>query len=597
MPPSSPLPTFSLSLMEENIETARSLIAKWDSNQSPFAEIAPLFSGNRQEAKHYLNAVKGLQSAMRYLVTQDSNSPWLVQAQLLMQIALKRLKKEFYQILSSNRDHLDPESVSSRSSTDQRTSVSDFDDDFSEDECRSVTDNSIYETERVSMIAMEDLKAIAECMISAGHGKECVKIYTLMRKSIVDEAMYHLGVERLTFSQVQKMDWEVIELKIKFWLKAIKVAVTTLFYGERILCDHIFASSERIVESCYAEICREAAMSLFGFPELVAKCKKTPEKMFKTLDLYEAIFDSWPQIESIFSFDSTSSIRLQAVNSMVKLGEAVRTMLSDFESAIQKDNSKTPVPGGGIHPLTRYVMNYIAFLADYCGILADIVVDWPLTLKSPLPESYFLSSGDDKSPSSEIKVRLAWLILVVLCKLDGKAELYKDVALSYLFLANNLQYVVSKVRASNLSFLLGEDWLMKHESKVKEYVSKYERMGWNKVFSSLPENPTAQMAAEQVRVCFRNFNAEFSETCVKQSSWIVSDPKLQDEIKASISSKLLPRYGEFYEKHRVGLTRALGSNSVVRFSPEDLAGYLSDILCGIGDSGSASSSSHRSNRS
>ncbi|KAK4286500.1 hypothetical protein QN277_003049 [Acacia crassicarpa] len=583
--------------MEENIEIARSLITKWDSNKSPHAEIAPLFSGNRQEAKNYLSAVKGLQTAMRYLVTLDSNSPGLVQAQLLMQVALKRLKKEFYQILSSNRDHLDPESVSTRSSTEHRSSVSDFDDDFSEDESRSVTDNSISETERVSMVVMEDLKDIAECMISVGYGKECLKIYTLMRKSIVDEAMYHLGVEKLTFSQVQKMEWEVVELKIKYWLKAIKVAVTTLFYGERILCDLVFASSERIAESCFPEICRESAMSLFGFPELVAKCKKTPEKMFRTLDLYEAISDNWPQIESIFSYESTSSIRLQAVNSLVKLGEAVRTMLSDFESAIQKDNSKKPVPGGGTHPLTRYVMNYISFLSDYSDVLADIVADWPLTIQSPLPESYFVSSGDDNNPSSEISVRLAWLILVVLCKLDGKAELYKDTALSYLFLANNLQYVVSKVRASNLRFLIGEDWLIKHESKVKEYVSKYERMGWNKVLSSLPENPTAEMAAEQVWACFRNFNAEFSETCMKQSSWIVSDAKLRDEIKASILSKLLTRYGEFYEKHRVESRRVLGPDSVMRISPEDLAGYLSDILCGTGDSGSVSSSSHRSNRS
>ncbi|KAF7823534.1 exocyst complex component EXO70H1-like [Senna tora] len=576
--------------MEENIENARSLITKWDANQSPYAKLTPLFYGDRQEARQYLNAVRDLQSAMRYLVVLDSTSRKLVQTHLLMQAALKRLEKEFYQILSSNRQHLDPESVSSRrSSTDRRTSVSDFDDDYSEDEsreARSVAGSSISETERVSMAAMEDLRAIAECMISAGHGRECVKIYKIMRKSIVDEAMYHLGVDsRLSFSQVQKMDWEVVELRIKSWLNAVRVAVTTLFYGERILCDHVFAAaSEKIAESCFAEICKEAAMSLFGFPELVAKCKKTPEKMFRTLDLYEAITDHWAQIESIFSFESTSAIRLQAVSSLAKLGEAVRTMLTDFESAIQKETSKKPVPGGGVHPLTRYVMNYISFLADYSGILADIVADWPLTLQSPLPESYFRSPDNDENPSSEISVRLAWLILVVLCKLDGKAELYKDIALSYLFLANNLQYVVVKVRSSNLSFLLGEEWLSKHESKVKEYVSKYERMGWSKVLSSIPENPTAaEMPAEQAVVCFRNFNVEFNEACKKQSSWIVSDSKLRDEIKVSISSKLVQRYRVFHEKHRVGLRRRSGSDSVMRFSPEDLDNCLSDILDVGGD--------------
>nr|DAD49112.1 TPA_asm: hypothetical protein HUJ06_019049 [Nelumbo nucifera] len=35
--------------------------------------------------------------------------------------------------------------------------------------------------------------------------------------------------------------------------------------------------------------------------------------------------------------------------------------------------------------------------------------------------------------SSTISLGLVWIILVVLCKLDGKAELYKDVSLSYLF--------------------------------------------------------------------------------------------------------------------------------------------------------------------
>lgn len=531
--------------------------------------------------------MKGLQSAMQHLVAQDPSSKTLVRAQFLMQLAMKTLEKEFYQILSSNRDHLDPETVSNRSSTDNRSSFSDYEDEISEDEFR-VEANTISDTERVSMLAMADLKAIADCMISSGYGKECVKIYIIMRKSIVDEALYHLGVERLSFSQVQKMDWQVLELKIKTWLNAVKVAVGTLFYGERILCDHVFAAAteKRIAESCFAEISREGAALLFGFPEMVAKCKKTPEKMFKTLDLYEAISDNWNQIESIFSFESTSSVRSMAVTSMVKLGDAVRAMLTEFESAIQKESSKVPVPAGGVHPLTRYVMNYITFLADYSGVLGDIIADYP---QSPLPETYFQSPMREENPSSSnISERIAWLILVVLCKLDPKAELYNDVALSYLFLANNMQYVVVKVRKSNLGFLLGEDWLSKHESKVKEYVSKYERVGWSKVLSSLPENPTTEMPTEEVEACFKRFNAAFHEACRKQSSWIVWDPKLRDEIKISIASKVVKKYRGFYEKYRSG------SDLVTGFLPDDIENYLSDILYGIDDSASGSSHSSSS---
>ncbi|GAU14595.1 hypothetical protein TSUD_96590 [Trifolium subterraneum] len=584
-PQSSPLRTFSDSLMEENIENAESLITKWDYSKRI---ITPLFSGNtRLEAKQYLNAVKGLQSAMQYLVTRDSTSNSLIKAQFLMQLAMKTLQKEFYQILSSNREHLDPETVSNRSSS---VSFSDYDSEIeiSDDEFR-VAGNTISETERVSMLAMADLKAIADCMISSGYGKECVKVYIVMRKSIVDEALYHLGVERLSYSQIQKMDWEVIELKIKTWLNAVKVAVGTLFHGERILCDDVFAAAgKRIAESCFAEITKEGAISLFTFPEMVGKCKKTPEKMFRTLDLYEAISDHLPQIQSIFSFDSTANVRLQAVTSMVKLAEAVKTMLTDFESAIQKDSSKKPITGGGVHPLTRYVMNYITFLADYSGVLSDIVFDLP---QSPLPESYYQSPmRNENNSSSDISEKIAWLILVLLCKLDGKAELYKDVALSYLFLANNMQYVVVKVRRSNLGFLLGEDWLTNHELKVREYVSKFVRVGWNKVLSTLPENSTVDMPVEKVRESFVKFNAGFDEECRKQSSWVVTDPKLRDEIKGAIGSKLVGKYSGFYEMNRVGL------DSVIRYKPENIEGCLCNILYGVGDSGSVSSHSSSSSR-
>lgn len=598
LPPASPSRyTFSDSLMDENVENARVLFTKWDSDDSSLpsssnSTSSSLFYGDRYEARRYIDAVKDLQTAMHYYISHDSSSQKLVQAQLLMQTAMKRLEKEFHRILSANREYLDPETMSNRSSrTSTISSFSDFEDEL-EDEFRAAGE-SISEVERVSEAAMADLKAIADCMISAGYGKECVKIYKLIRKSIVDEGLYHLGVERLSLSQVQKMDWQVLELRIKNWLNAVKVAVKTLFHGERILCDHVFSASASVRESCFKEITSEGAATLFGFPEFVTKCKKSPEKMFRTLDLYEAISTLRPEIEFIFSFESTSAVLTQAVNSLVRLGDAVRTMLTDFEAAIQKDSSKAPVPGGGPHPLTRYVMNYIAFLADYSDTLADIVADWPLTLHAPLPESYFPSADSDEAQtSSSLAVRLAWLVLVLLCKLDGKAELYKDVALSYLFLANNLQYVVSKVSGSpNLRYLLGDDWVAKHEAKVKLYAANYERTGWSKVFSSLPQDPAAEMSPEQAKGYFKGFNAAFEEAYRKQATWVAPDSKLRDELKYSVAKKIFPVYAEFCDKHRDRMKKACGWESLVRYAPENLNNYLSDLFHGTGGAASFSSAS------
>ncbi|RZC76177.1 hypothetical protein C5167_000257 [Papaver somniferum] len=601
--PSTPLHTFSESMMEENIDNAELLITKWNLETSTgFAASSSLFYDDRKEAKDFISCVKDLQRAMRFFILpENSNSVLLVKSQNLMEIAMKRLEKEFYQILSANRDRLDPESISGHGSERSRGSTSDdydeeVDQSSDEDEIQKVSD-SINEVEQVGTVAMNDLKMISNCMISAGYGKEIVSIYKIIRKSIVDEGLYKLGVERLTAAQINKMDWELLDFKIKTWVYAVQIAVRTLFHGERILCDYVL-TSEMSRESCFTAITKDSALELFQFPELVAKGKKSPEKMFRILDLYDAISELWPEIESIFSYQSMSNIRAQAVSSLLKLGEAVRAMLTDFEAAIQKDSSKALAPGGGIHPLTRYVMNYVSFLSDYTVSLSDIVADWPLPEHTALPESFFDSSLDtDEEGTSSIVVRFAWLVLVLLCKLDGKAALYKDVPLSYLFLANNLNYVVSKVQGSNLRFLLGEEWISKHELKVKQYSINYERMGWSKVLSSLPANPTASMSLEATKECLSSFNTAFETAYRTQSSWVVTDSKLRDEIKVSICKKVLPVYQEFYDTNRAVLRGERNVEALVRYSPDDLMNYLSDLFYGMKVSGSGSSTAHSSHHS
>ncbi|GFZ03022.1 exocyst subunit exo70 family protein H4 [Actinidia rufa] len=363
-------PTSSFSsdaAMERTLATAETMITKWNADISSFAKVTSLFYENPKEARDYIKCVHDLQKSMHLLVMEDSNSEKLVRGQNLMETAMKRLQKEFYQILSMNRAHLDPESVSARTSrSSTRSSTSDDDDDDgSEDEIR-IAGESITEVEDVSAFAMADLRSIAECMISSGYGKECVTIYKIIRKSIVDEGIYKLGVEKISSSQIQKMDWDALEVKINNWLKSVKIAVKTLFNGERILCDQVFAASESIKESCFTEISREGAQILFGFPEIVARSgKKSPEKIFRTLDMYTAISSHWPEIESIFSFESTSVVLSQSVNSLIKLGDSVRTMMVEFESAIQKDASKSAIAGGGVHHLTIHVMDYLSLLADY----------------------------------------------------------------------------------------------------------------------------------------------------------------------------------------------------------------------------------------
>ncbi|XVE69040.1 hypothetical protein DITRI_Ditri09bG0117800 [Diplodiscus trichospermus] len=589
----SPTQTLSESMVEESIENAEATITKWDANASSLTRITPLFHRNRKDAKEYLKSVRDLRRAMHFLVSQSSYSEKLILAHKLMQMAMKRLEKEFYQILSSNHEQLDPESVSSLSS-DGSGSFDDEHELVSEDEAElKKAGESITEVERVSALAMSDLQAIAECMSSCGYGKECVKIYKLFRKSIVNRGLYLLGIEKFKSSQINKMHWEALENMIKNWLNAVKIAVKTLFNGEKILCDHVFSASETIRDACFVEITMEGAKNLFRFPELVAKNKSVPERIFRLIELHEAISELWPEIETIFNVELTSAIKLQALSSLHKVGDSVCTILTNFGSSIQKDSSKSLVPGGGIHQLTRSAMSYISSLADYGGMLSNIVADHPPPGNSPLPESYFenQTSIDNRKPA--VSLHLAWLILVLLCKLDRKAELYKDVSLSYLFLANNLQFIMDQVYTGNLKYLLGEEWVSRHTKKVKQYALSHESVAWNKVFSALPERTSAGLSPEAVKGCFKRFHSAFEEAYTKQILWLVQDRKLRDELKVSIARKLVPAYRDFYETHLMTLSGERNLEELVRIPPDDLGNYLSDLFHGTPfSSSSLLSSSH-----
>ncbi|KAH7547997.1 hypothetical protein JRO89_XS14G0051100 [Xanthoceras sorbifolium] len=584
--------TFPESMVEENIENVETLITKWELSSSSDTKVSSLFLHNRKEAKELLKSVKDLRQAMHFLLSENSTSNKLVHAQNLMQIAMKSLEHQFYQTLSKNRDHLDLESVLSVSgqSSDGLSSLDGMEASEDEDELKRAGE-TITEMEGVSQFPVSDLKAIAECMVSCGYGKECTKIYTLVRRSVVDEKLYQLGIERLKASQIQKMNWEALEHMIKNWLSAVKIAVKTLFTGEKVVCDHVFSASTATRESCFSDITKEGAMNLFRFPELIAKGKKSPERIFRMMELYEALSEIWPEVESIFNIESTSAIKLQALSSRNKLADSIRVVLSNFESTMQKDLSKTPTVGGGIHPLTRSAMSYISSLGDYSQILSDIIADYPPPSRSTFPESYFASPTSGDHQTSAVSVHLAWLLLVLFCKLDSKAQLYKDVSLTYLFLVNNLHFVVERVHTSQLKDLLGDEWVFRHDKKIKQYALNYETMAWTKVFSSLPEKNSSEMSPEAAKECFRRFNAAFEEAYMKQTSRVIPNAKLRDELKVSIAKKLVPAYREFYDAYSVMLGGEKSLEVLARFGPKDLGNYLSDLFPGTPILSSSSSSS------
>ncbi|KAI3799791.1 hypothetical protein L1987_35094 [Smallanthus sonchifolius] len=548
-----------------NIKRAEEIINKWKIDGHSDSGFISIFHENNTEATDFFNCVIELHRAMHFLLSNDSKSPNLSVAQRLIQIAMKRLQKEFHVTLLDSRE---PEFQISLSGAKQPLTI-----------------------------AISNLRLIADTMIRSGYSKECIGLYKIIRKATIDEALFHLGIQHHNRSQIKRLiNNPHLDDHVKSWLDAVQIAVKTVFHGEKLLCDHVFSSHTAIRNLCFKNSTKEGAFNLFMFPELIAtRCKRLKsETIFVMMDLYNSISDLWPEIESIFSDESVSSVKIQALSCLQKLGDSVRTILDELESSIQNNSSKLTVSGGGIHPLNNSVMTYLSSLADYGSALSDVIVDdLPFKEQSLFIKSYLNCLNSGEFSRVAVSVNFAWIILVLLCKLDGKARFHNYVALSYLFLVNNLHFIIEKVRATNLRFILGEEWITNHEKKLKQYVSSYESMSWNKVISCLPES--SLVSPEKVRGCFRRLYFTFEEVYGKQTSWIVVDEKMRRKMKASIANKLVPAYEEFFEKHLVMLSadeRCMKMLMVL--SPENMAKYLSELFPGKSTVLRSSRSSHSS---
>ncbi|KAF3956363.1 hypothetical protein CMV_018500 [Castanea mollissima] len=88
------------------------------------------------------------------------------------------------------------------------------------------------------------------------------------------------------------------------------------------------------------------------------------------------------------------------------------------------------------------------------------------TLEQVFDENVVPSKGVSPSSSSSLSVQMDWIMELLEGNLEAKSKIYKDPALSSVFMMNNGRYIVQKVKDSELGGLLGEDWIRKHNAKV-----------------------------------------------------------------------------------------------------------------------------------
>lgn len=617
------------------LDEAEGIILRWDSTASEEAREKMIFDSDRNEVDRYLQAVDEIQRSLSSTTINSESSSNSDESGLnsTIRIAMARLEDEFRNILLSHTAPLEPESISFSSdpgsSTHSHRQVDDHEDESEHDQGLNLnlnlslklaqqreeqeegegesgdsvsdaagssrssyrTTSSIREIDLVPSDAIYDLRSIAERMIAAGYLRECIQVYGSVRKSAVDASFRRLGIEKLSIGDVQRLEWDQLEAKIRRWIRAAKVCVRVLFASEKKLCEQIFENlGTDIDDACFVETVKGPAIQLFNLFEAISISRRSPEKLFKILDLHDALMVLIPDIDIVFEAKTAESIRIQAAEILSRLAEAARGILSEFENAVLREPSRVPVPGGTIHPLTRYVMNYISLISDYKQTLIELIVSKPSTgtrygSDPTIPDMEFADELEGKTP---LAFHLIWVIVILQFNLEGKSKHYKDTSLAHLFMMNNVHYIVQKVKGSpELREMIGDDYLKKLTGKFRQAATNYQRATWVSVLYCLRDEGlhvsgsfSSGVSKSALRERFKSFNAMFEDVHRNQAMWLVPDAQLREELRISISEKLLPAYRSFLGRFRTHIESGRHPENYIKYSVDDLETAVLDFFEG-----------------
>ncbi|XP_058763541.1 exocyst complex component EXO70B1-like [Vicia villosa] len=524
--------------------------------------------------------------------TEKTDRIILDRAESAIQLAMSRLEDEFRHVLICNT--IPPNAVS-RCNTNRRSSLSFSSQDGGIDdnsgsfgEVSDAGSNRFHErgvsigddlfVDLVRPESILNLKDIIDRMVRSGYERECLQVYSSVRRDALIECLTILGVEKMSIEEVQKVEWKSLDEKMRHWVQAVKAVVGILLSGEKRLCDSLFGEFYDLKDTCFNETAKACVMMLLNFGEAVAICKRSPEKLFRILDMYEALRDALPDLEEMVLDDLVIT---EAKGVLKGLGEAVKGTFAEFENCIRNETSRKPVITGDVHPLPRYVMNYLKLLVDYSDTMDSL-----LEITEEALYHFTNDLGGEVSQLEDLSP-LGRQILLLMSELEHnlgeKAKLYEDIALQQVFLMNNLYYLVRKVKDSELKDVLREKWIRKRSVKVRQYSTGYLRVSWSKALSCLKDegiggssNSASKMALKER---FKNFNACFEEIYRVQTGWKVPDVQLREEMRISISERVIPAYRSFVGRFSCQL-EGRHSSKYIKYSPEDLETFLSDLFEG-----------------
>ncbi|XVE54691.1 hypothetical protein DITRI_Ditri03aG0102300 [Diplodiscus trichospermus] len=564
--------------VEERLKQAERKIMSWESDQAMIWDSGP------GEASEYLEAVDEIQTLIDGLQDLSVNEnrkrkELLHSAVSVLQVAMSRLEEELIHLLVQHRQQFEPKYMSSRRDVVYDESFVSVEDEPAEEtssrNCSS-DGSGEYIVDLVHAHVIPDIKSIAKVMSTSDYGKEFCEAFIGVRKEALEQYFAILEIGKLSTEDVLKLEWTSMSSKMNKWTWYMKIIFRVYLASEKRLCDQVLGDFGSAKSFCFLEISKATILCLLNFGEAIAMGPHQPEKLLRLLDMYEALADLLLDIDTLFKEEAGSFIRLEFHELLEKLGDSSIAAFKAFEVAISSNGSVYPFPGGGVHPLNKYVMNYIRMFPEYCNTLNFLLKDEHADVANPVNESEY-GQNASLSISCPMACHLRSITSFLESNLHKKSKLYKDEALQHIFLMNNIHYSVQKVKGSELRLFLGDEWIRKHNAKFQQHAMNYERATWSSVISVLKDDSpgSSSMSKATFKERCKAFSVAFEEVYKTQTSWCIPDPQLREDLRISTSLKVVHAYRTF-----LGRNTAHIDDKCVKHTVEDVEKLLLDLFEG-----------------
>ncbi|XP_047059789.1 exocyst complex component EXO70B1-like [Lolium rigidum] len=578
MPASSPPPTLPSAAAPPPVTSLERTVRTLDRQISQFVAMDRLIWADSADADAFLEAVDDLIGTVQELDAAGTSRGLLDRADELLSRCMARLEDEFRALIERPDDAAPPPPPDGFDS-DQPISDDDADDGYGDDEpipiARPVADFDVV-IDALPPGSVSDVRQIARRMVDAGFGRECAEAYAAARRGFIDESVARLGIRcARTSDEVHASPWEELEFDIARWIPAFKMVFRILIPSERRLSDRVFEGLAPYGDLAFVAAVRTQALQLISFGDAVAAASRAPERLFRVIDMYEAVRDLLPDLDPVFADPYSAALRAEVSAVCSTLGSSIKGIFMELENLIRRDPARVAVPGGGIHPITRYVMNY---LRAACGSRQTLeeVMDGDLGALGVTAIAV-----DPDRPTSSLAVHIAWIMDVLHKNLETKSKIYRDPPLASIFLMNNGKYIIQKVNDSELGVLLGDEWMKQMLSRVRRWSMEYQRGAWAKVMSVLQTGGSgfSGLPVKAMLQKLQMFNGYLEEIRAAQSEWVITDEQLRADVRAAITDSVVPAYKGLIARLRS--SPEAPQDLVIKHTPEDIEACIQHLFEGV----------------